>query len=228
MTVRVRPLALAASVVFVVAVMGSLVAALGVAVGGGSDVPPWTVGVVVSLSEAVLIVPAWFLVLRRGGSWTDLGFRPYRLGHIALGCTFLLAAFLFNAIWALVLLRFGLEGQPDIRQALGGGPQGFALALVAAGLVAPVSEEVFFRGLVQGSLRTHYGAPIAILTSAGLFALFHLIPTTFLPVLVLGIGLSLLYHISGSLWPGILLHAGWNVVMLTFLYAFGGAIPATP
>ncbi len=47
-------------------------------------------------------------------------------------------------------------------------------------------------------------------------------------MLVLGIGLSLLYHISGSLWPGILLHAGWNVVMLTFLYAFGGAIPATP
>ena len=228
MTVRVRPLALAASLVFVVAVMGSLVAALGFAIGRGSDLPPWVIGLVVTLSEAVLIVPAWFLVVRRGGGWSDLGFKPYLMGHLALGCSFLVVAFLFNALWALVLLRFGLEGQPDIRQALGGGPQGFVLALVAAGLVAPVSEEVFFRGLVQGSLRTHYGAAVAILVSAALFALFHLIPTTFLPVLVLGIGLSLLYHISGSLWPGIILHSGWNIVMLTLLYTLGGAISPTP
>ncbi|MFQ5946879.1 MAG: lysostaphin resistance A-like protein [Anaerolineae bacterium] len=228
MTVRVRPLALAASLVFVVLVIGLLVGGLGIVSGRAGGLPPWLLGVVVSLSEAVLIVPAWLLVVRRGGSWSELGFRPYQIGHIALGCSFLVAAFLFNALWALVLLRFGLEGQPDIRQVLGGGPQGFVLALVAAGIVAPVSEETFFRGLIQGSLRTQYGAAVAILVSAALFALFHLIPATFLPVLVLGIGLSLLYHISGSIWPGIILHAGWNIVMLTLLYAAPGAIPAAP
>ena len=63
---------------------------------------------------------------------------------------------------------------------------------------------------------------LVVLSAAALFALIHLGPQVAwqgLPVLfVLGIFLGWLYERTGSLWPGIVLHAGFNAINFVLVW----------
>jgi hypothetical protein len=95
------------------------------------------------------------------------------------------------------------------------GPDVLALG-VAVVLVAPVAEEVFFRGWLQESVTGELPAArrrLAPLITAVAFALVH--PSlSFLPVLVLGAVTGELYAAGGALLPGILAHAAHNAVAM--------------
>ncbi len=82
-------------------------------------------------------------------------------------------------------------------------------------LVAPLVEEAFFRGFTDQALRTDLGwtGLGGILANGCFFALHHppiSMPLTFL----LGIAATLLFRRTGSLWPGIALHATYNAGVL--------------
>lgn len=99
-------------------------------------------------------------------------------------------------------------------------------AWVAAGQVidttvwAPLVEEIAFRGLLYGTLRTRMSAWPAALLNAGVFALVHGYGITgFASVYWSGLLWSLAYERTRSLWPGILAHAGNNLlVALEFIW----------
>jgi membrane protease YdiL (CAAX protease family) len=79
--------------------------------------------------------------------------------------------------------------------------------------VAPVVEELTFRGL-GFSLLAPYGLALAVLTTSVLFALAHGLVAG-LPVLtVFGVGVAYLRARSGSVYPGMLLHAVFNATAL--------------
>lgn len=84
--------------------------------------------------------------------------------------------------------------------------------VVGAAVVAPVCEEVLFRGIVQDAVQNATGRfwPAAI-ASAVLFGLVHLPqPHAVVPLMTLGLVLSLVRLHTGRLWPAILLHALFN------------------
>jgi ABC-2 type transport system permease protein/sodium transport system permease protein len=89
------------------------------------------------------------------------------------------------------------------------------LVLVLAVLPAVV-EELFFRGYLLGALLTDMKPAMAILASAALFALFHVILANllaverFAPSLLLGLVLGWMCYRSGSVWPGMLMHTLHN------------------
>jgi len=94
--------------------------------------------------------------------------------------------------------------------------------LVLAALVAPVLEEVLFRGIVFNGLRAHWGGWVAALVSSLLFALGHdpaKMPATF----VAGLIFTLFYTQSGSIIPSILAHAAGNI-LLTLYYVFASGL----
>lgn len=93
---------------------------------------------------------------------------------------------------------------------------GFAL-LVA--VLVPAAEETFFRGFVYPPLRRHYGARAAALLSAAFFAAVHLQVVNFLPILLLGWALAVVYERTGSLLPAVVIHAANNLVALISAYA---------
>ena len=68
-------------------------------------------------------------------------------------------------------------------------------------------------------LRGKWGWPKAALVSAGLFAVAHVIPTSILPIFILGLIFAFLYQASGSIWPAILMHMLTNTVALLVAYA---------
>jgi uncharacterized protein len=77
-------------------------------------------------------------------------------------------------------------------------------------IIAPLTEELMFRGLVLNAILKRYSAPVAVLFSALLFALIHMNPWQFPAALACGIILGWLFLRTRSLWPCILGHAIMN------------------
>jgi membrane protease YdiL (CAAX protease family) len=103
-------------------------------------------------------------------------------------------------------------------------PIGVAIALwIGAVVIAPVAEEVFFRGLLQTFLVRVLGRRWpAIVVAAVLFSLAHLSSPHHIPALVvLAVMLGYAYERTGSLVSPILIHAAFNLKTLVW-NALGG------
>jgi membrane protease YdiL (CAAX protease family) len=114
----------------------------------------------------------------------------------------------FLVIWWVVVFAVPrIASMPILAQL----PSPFSF-LMAGVIVAPLVEELFFRGFVFSGLRTRYGWPKAATLSSLLFTVFHLQPLAIPPMLLLGYFVALLYQRSRSLWPSILMHMLMNAL----------------
>lgn len=77
-------------------------------------------------------------------------------------------------------------------------------------VIAPITEELLFRGLILRGLLRHYPANKAVLLSALMFAFVHLNPWQFTGAFVFGILSGFLYLWTGSLIPCLASHAIFN------------------
>jgi hypothetical protein len=181
---------------------------------------------VVMLFQTVAILAAiQIVVLRKYGlRWADLGLRPsspkwHRRG-LALALLLMPMVVVINGI--LIPQVAGEDFHNPQLYAVA--PDGFSWPallsmLVMAGFVAPLGEELVFRGLLFPWLRGHLGVVGAAVVSGLVFGLLHgaliLIPA----LAAIGTALALFYHRCGSLWPVILAHGAFNSIMVILLYA---------
>ena len=92
----------------------------------------------------------------------------------------------------------------------------FWLIFLTSALIPAICEEFFFRGFVLSAFRSRLHPTRAVTYSALLFGVFHVVNGNvlsierFAPTAILGLALGFLAVRSGSLWPGILLHAIHN------------------
>lgn len=171
----------------------------------------------------ILLLAVYLIIIRRRHlRWSALGFRAPPVLAVGLAPLVVFAQLTAAAMMNLLVMR--LTGQfenPQI-QAISGG-QGFSwtnflLMLLLAGVVAPIVEEVLFRGVLYGWLRARLPFFVAVLVSAALFAAAHVIPVLLPALLIVGIILALAYELSGSLWTSILLHALQNSLIVTLIF----------
>jgi len=94
----------------------------------------------------------------------------------------------------------------------------FFLLFVTTTLLAPLFEEIIFRGILLPTLSRDFGIILGIIVSAFIFALAHLSLGEMPPLFVLGIGLGITRIASGSLLSSVIMHSLWNG--LTFLNLF--------
>jgi len=75
-------------------------------------------------------------------------------------------------------------------------------------VLAPVAEEIFFRGFFFAGLRTRWSLWPSALLSGAIFGLVHAPtgPTAAIPLAGLGVGLAWLYNKTGSIYPSMLAH----------------------
>ena len=95
---------------------------------------------------------------------------------------------------------------------------GYLMWLVSGCLIAPVSEELFFRGYAFHAFKAKYGLAVGVAASAVFFSAIHLNVWGFLPIIVAGAGLALIYHWTRSLVPAMVAHAVNNFIALTIAY----------
>jgi len=202
--------------------------ALGVKI-TSSHVPPGVVIADTAVQDAAFVAVAVFFAQLGGralGAW-QLGLRPTRLSRAVWLVLLLLLAFLvLNVIWSAVFHT----GKEKLLEQLGTRESTVLLLLSAAltCVIAPVSEEVLFRGYVFSALRNWRGTwPAAAITGLT-FGAVHLgsAPTVDLvPLAALGFGLCLLYRATGSLYPCIAAHSLNNSLAFGSLEDWGWQIP---
>ena len=172
----------------------------------------------------VLLVTLRALILRRYGmSWADLGLVPCSSSWALRAC--LLALGLLPAVAAInasvpKLLDIPFENP----QILALAPAGFSWPaligmIVMGGIMAPIAEEIAFRGLFFGWLRQRMGFGAAAIVSALAFAVLHGVLILIPALTAVGLALAWIAERSGSIWPAIVTHAVFNSFMIAILYA---------
>jgi CAAX protease family protein len=166
---------------------------------------------------------------RSVSAW-QLGLRPPRLSWraCALLVLALLVAFLiFNVLWSELL---EVNTKEKLLEQLGA-DESTALLLLSAALtcvLAPICEEILFRGFIYKALCSWRGPwPAAILTGLA-FGGVHAgsAPAVDLvPLAALGFGLCLLYRRTGSLYPCIAAHSLNNSLAFGLLENWGWQVP---
>ncbi len=179
---------------------------------------------VILFQTIILLASLRALILRPYGiSWSDLGLVPSsrfwirRAAFLAMGL--LPAVIAINTVLPR-LLDIAFEN-PQV-QALA--PAGFSWpALIAmtvmGGILAPIAEEIAFRGLFFGWLRQYMGFGPAALVSASVFAVLHGVLLLIPALIVVGLALAWIAERSGSILPAIVTHAAFNTFMIATLYA---------
>ena len=187
-------------------------------------------GLPVDMFTSVLLqqIVAWPVALWAGHRWAKVAYHD----------TCPLTRFPLRNVPALLIAVFGasillnelttLLPQPEllrrvlVQGRLESSPLAFFLATV---VLAPLGEELFFRGLVLRCYRARYSTSKAIWASAILFAAFHLNPWQAVGALPIGLWSAWLVVRTGSLLPGILVHVTVNVtdlyLLTPFIKAFG-------
>ena len=124
---------------------------------------------------------------------------------------------------ALVIAATIQPEQEDITRQLGA-DEGVFGSLAAGFLIvvaAPLSEEVFFRGFMFGSLRRMLPFAVAAVIPSAIWGVFHYTgPESWgvvLQLTIFGLALSWLYERTGSLWPPIALHVFNNALAFAIL-----------
>lgn len=165
-----------------------------------------------------IVAVVWRLGLRRTRSpLSHLGLAPLvfpKPKAILLAVGVLGASLGFTAVYGIVVELLDLDqlSPPDITADIAFPGLGVVLTFQALALVTPLTEEVFFRGFVFAGLVSSLGVGWAGVVSALVFCCFHVTPGVLIPVFVTGLLLAWLYHRTGSLWPGVLAHAGQNAL----------------
>jgi len=86
------------------------------------------------------------------------------------------------------------------------------LIFITVGIMAPLIEEVIFRGLVYSELRKVLNAPAVIVIQAFLFAAYHMNLVQGLYAFFMGIVLGIVVYKTGSIWPPIMMHISFNSI----------------
>ncbi len=121
-----------------------------------------------------------------------------------------------NAIIYLISKAVGYEPEPHlVLELLSDASLGVRLALVLIAVVlAPLAEELLFRVVLYRSLHHLFGTMTAMIITSFIFASIHLMPAFIVPLFFLGMVLQHRLLRTRSLWVPILIHAGFNGIMV--------------
>lgn len=139
-----------------------------------------------------------------------LGFRKTNIGQtVGWAIMLMVAIYGVNILYQYLITRFHLNIQTNdqvLLQQSKYAPLSTYASLLVATFIAPICEEVFFRGFLFMGLARRMPVGWALVISSLLFAIAHGDPGSFIVLCVIGLALAFLRWRTQSLWPSILLH----------------------
>ena len=208
---------------------GIIVAIVAASMGESIEDPSPGVNIGLTFFQNVSLIGAAMIFATIAGRPTgaDFGLVKTSIGRaIGLLLAVWVGFYVVSAIWVAALSLDERQTLPD-ELGVSGSTLNLVLVVVLITVIAPLGEELFFRGYFFGSLRNWKGfLPAAIITGA-VFGAIHIgsSPLGFtVPLAFFGFGLCLLYEKTGSLYPCIALHAMNNAIALGFTQKWGWEI----
>ena len=175
-----------------------------------------------ALSLAIVVAVPWWvkkyhttkdeLGITRLPNWMDIGLAP--VGFVIY---LIISVILISVVAAVVP---GLDLNQAQETGFGNVSQYYELllAFVTLVIIAPVAEEVLFRGYLYGKLRKIIPMWLTIFVVSALFAAVHGQWNVAIDVFALSILLCSLREITGSIWAGVLLHMLKNGLAFYLLF----------
>jgi membrane protease YdiL (CAAX protease family) len=211
---------MALSFLFALPLLLAVVSVAGLGSGEELRGEPAVIFFAILFQDILLVGLVYLLLVRRGTlSWRQMGLTGPRSPYFVLrglgwGLLFILVA----AVVQTVLASFGVEqNQAELFPVEDAGFWGRAAILVAGVLLAPLAEEIFFRGYLFRAITARKGLLKGVAFSSALFGLIHLNLGAFLPIAAGSAVLAVAYHRSGDLWVPITAHAFNNALAFGLL-----------
>lgn len=177
------------------------------------------------IDAAAVGIAALFSLTKYRLSLRAWGLRPRRLFHAKWSVLVLLASFGTLAAYQGIVTALGLqelEARENVPEGLLDHAAVVPLTIFLVAVVAPLAEEIFFRGFFFGGLRRPLGLYGAAIVSGLLFSVIHVQGSDYvglvIPFGIIGFMLAVLAARTGSLWNAILVHFGFNA------FGIGGAL----
>jgi membrane protease YdiL (CAAX protease family) len=176
-----------------------------------------------ALSVDVVLVGVAYVRLIRPGVLTtaDLGLAPSRLGQkLALGVGVGVAVLAVSAVIQRAMQALGVDQTQlvDLECIRDFPLPGFLVVAFAGGVLAPIAEELYFRGFVFRSYLQTKSPAVAYIATSLLFATLHLNLPALLPILAMSLIFCFAYQRTGSIIPSVVGHALNNTVAFGILY----------
>jgi uncharacterized protein len=173
-------------------------------------------------TQLALLLVSWLLVFRPGAlealpslPGRDPG-RAVRSG-LGWGVVAWIGATLVSAGAVWVLEQIGIEPEPQAAERAIAMVDPW-LVVVSVVILAPLAEEVFFRGVVFNAWLREGGRRWAFIGSSVLFALIHISLVALVPIFLLGLALAWIYQRTGNLLAPIAMHATVNGISVAFAF----------
>ena len=175
------------------------------------------------IGQGFMIVPLfWFLKSRRQPILKRLRLNPISMDTLA--CTIMLSLGVIILSDELDRIIQTFFPAPEYIVDLNGllRPDtliGFILLFVAVAIIAPIGEELLFRGFFQQALEKHWkDVTRAILITALLFSMIHMNPYWFAQIYILGVLLGFIAWKTQSVFPALILHGMNNSMAMLFAF----------
>lgn len=171
------------------------------------------------LGEGAMPLGTWLFGVRKYRcGWGALGFRKFDVGRGLLLVLLVTLLGLGISIGYEFLLEYlGWEDSSNIYAPFDKNGLGIAFFAITAVIVAPLAEEIFFRGFLFQGIGKRLKFAWAAIISAAVFAVAHFSLSGLVPIFILGLLLAWLFNKTKSVWPCIMVHAAYNSIALIFM-----------
>ncbi|MBX3740760.1 MAG: CPBP family intramembrane metalloprotease [Akkermansiaceae bacterium] len=168
--------------------------------------------------HATLTMITLAVILFRIGpvSWLGLRWKHWPWVFLIAPATVVTMWLVFGGLHALGYMKWmeslGVEAVQDSVKLLQTATDPLVLILmaVAAVLVAPISEEIVFRGYLYPAAKKFAGPWMAAICTGLVFAAAHGSLAALLPLFIFGVVLAVLYEKTGSIWAPVAVHFCFN------------------
>lgn len=126
-----------------------------------------------------------------------------------------LALFLFLILSLAINMGMALLGLEEaVSSQVFPEPDGFLdifLAVLSIAVIAPLAEEIVFRGYIFRAVENKAGGYVAIILTALAFAILHFSPVLFIPIFLMGLAMGWVRERTGSIVPSLIFHSANNL-----------------
>ena len=177
---------------------------------------------IVILQWLVVLIPLMLYTKRKYKlKWKHFGFKkikPIKAAWLVissylfyLGLTFIILMFIIQSNVQIP----GYQIQDSVLPNFGTDLQGLIIAGITTVLIAPIIEEIFFRGFLLRTITNRVGIVYGSILTALSFAMIHIPWQSIIPIFILGLIINSLVIRSKSIWPAIGFHIFHNAISFT-------------
>ena len=165
---------------------------------------------------------AFFLIKVRKQKFSDIGLKPFaewRWLPLALAGGVLLYFFTTLLLGMLAVLFPDLAEPQNVSNIIAETQTTWEIiaVVISVAILAPLGEELLFRGYIYHSLAPYYSPMVSMLFTSLVFGAMHLDFLRFIPLSIVGLFLNMVAVKSKSLYGSMAMHAAWNMVMVIML-----------